>query len=151
VSSPLLHSPADVLRRLFIAVGLGTNPTASPLGTWPIYATGEPGSPDEVLTVYDTAGSSDGRSMVDGEMFQHYGFQLRIRAATAKRGYEKAESIRRQMAEVIYNEVVTIDDAVYRIPCIVRIGDVLALGKETPQSKRSLFTINALAPIHRLA
>lgn|SRR3990167_993558 len=141
---PLIHSPADVLRRVLITLGHGVNP---PLTTWPIYAAGEPNTPDNCITVYDTEGRNDGRSMIDGEQWEHYGVQVRIRSTTHKVGYAKAQAIAEALDQEIYDEVETIDTTTYLLHSVSRTSRVLALGKDTPNSKRTLFTINALVSL----
>ena len=146
----LLHSPADVTRHLLISLGLGTDPDDG--GAWPVYATSEPDLPDNALTIYDTVGTSDGRSMIDGELYQHYGIQVKIRAAThSGGGYGKADAIRTALAETVYDETVHVGDSTYLVHCYSRIGEVLTLGKETPTSKRSLFSINAIVALKQLS
>jgi hypothetical protein len=141
VSQNLTHSPADVIRRLLIALGVGTDPDA--LGEWPIFASGEPAVPDNCITLYDTAGAGGGRMMVNGELVSFDGIQARVRASTHPVGWKKADEIQTAFAMDVYNETVVLESVTYRVFSISRIGDVLALGKESPTSKRSLFTVNA--------
>ena len=147
----LTHSPADVTRWCLIALGLGADPEAS--NVWPIYATSEPDAPDSVLTVYDTVGQSDGRSMNGGELFTQHGIQVRVRAPThGNSGWTKADAIRHALAVSVYDEEVAIADTAsrYLVSCYSRIGEVMVLGKDAPTSKRSLFTINALVSLRQL-
>ena len=142
----LVHSPADIVAQLLIDLGLGTDPTTN--GTWPIYVGREPTIPDNCITVYDTAGVDDGRSMIDGETWNHYGFQVRVRSVDHRTGWVKADTISSTMAMNVLRTSTTITDSDgtktnYRIQCIARIGDTLKLGKEVPTSKRDIFTVNA--------
>lgn len=138
------HSPADVLRRLLIQLGLGTAPETRPLESWPIYASNEPSDPDNCITVYDTAGTDDGRSMIDGELFGHYGIQVRVRSLDHATGWLKADAIQTALAETVYDNAVTIGGSSYLVHSANKIGDVLALGKDVSDTKRSLFTLNAV-------
>lgn len=147
MSTPLAHSPADILRRTLIATGQGNDPPTSP---WPVYAAGEPNAPDNVVTVYDTLGRGDGRAMPTGERTEHHGVQVRVRAGTHKDGYAKARAVAVALDESIYDVAVTLDAQQYLVHSVTRTGDVLALGKESPTSRRSLFTINALVTIRAL-
>lgn len=142
MSTALLHSPADMIAQLLVDLGLGTSPTADPLGAWPVYVDQEPATPDNCITVYDTSPQSDGRSMIDGETFQHFGFQVRVRGITHKIGYAKAEAIRVMLNENSYDKTVHLDLSHYLIHCI-NGTTLLRLGKNTPSDKRSLYTINA--------
>jgi hypothetical protein len=152
MAGQLDHSPADILRRVLIALGQGTAPTdnALDLSAWPIYAGGEPGSPDNVITLYDTPARQDGRSMIDGERQEHHGVQVRVRGATFPVGYAKARAIATAMDTAIYDLSVTLDSSTYRVHSVSRQGDVISLGKESPQSKRSVFTVNAIFTVRKL-
>lgn len=143
----LLHSPADVVRWLLIGLGVGTDPSLS--SAWPINADKEAATPDNVITIYDTAGRDDGRSMIDGELFYHYGLQVRVRAVDHVTGWPKADQIRVTMAQQVYGNSVTIGTSTYRVHCIAKIGEVLRLGQEVGSSKRSLFTINATVALRQ--
>lgn len=147
MANTLTHSPADIVRRLLIALGLGADPPSS---SWPIFAAHEPDLPDNCITVYDTAGVAQGRSMISGELFGTSGFQVRVRAKDHTTGWTKADAIQTDMAKAVYQEVVTISGTRYLVHAIVKIGDVLALGTESPTSKRHVFTINAQAVLRVL-
>ena len=144
----LVHSPADVVRQHLIDAGLGTAPSAS--GSWPVFAIGEPSEPDNCLTVYDTAGSSAGRTMPDGEIQGMYGIQVRIRSATHALGWAKANAIGAHLSEVAYQEVVHYGASNYLIHCFSRIGDVIPLGKNVPDTRRFLFTLNCMVNLRQL-
>lgn len=142
----LVDSPAEIIRQLLIDLGLAT--AAS---TWPVFATGEPASPDNCITVTDTVGTSDGRSMIDGELYTHFGFQVRVRSTDHDTGWLKAAVIRTHLARSVYQRTVAMDIQRYFIQAITNIGQVLPLGKEVAVSKRSLFTVNATVPIRVLS
>ncbi len=137
----LIHSPADIIRYMFVNLGLGTLPENG--GLWPIHVGGEPSTPDKVITVYDTTGVGQGRIMFSGEIIGPQGIQVRIRAPDHVTGWLKADAVQTSMAEEVYQESVTIDGTEYLVHALVRIGDVMVLGNESPTSKRKLFTINA--------
>lgn len=147
MSSPLLHSPADIVRVLLVNLGLGANP---PNSTWPVYSTNEPDIPDNCITVFDTVGKGDGRSMTDGELFDHYGIQVRVRATTFSVGYQKVNAIRVAFSESVIEEVVTISGTNYLVKSITQISQIFPLGKEVPTSRRTLFTVNALVTVKRV-
>lgn len=142
------HTPADVIRYLLISLDLGSLPTD--LEDWPIFYGDEPNTPDNCITLYDTPGTDQGRSMIDGALFGFYGFQVRVRAATKSAGYLKALGIQTVMAQSVIRETVTIEGTGYFVHSISNIGDVLDLGKP-PQSSRVLFTINAVTSVRQLA
>lgn len=144
----LTHSPARVLRDLMISMGLVTLPSSN--GLWPASYGLELVSPDNVVTIYNVEGQSDGRSMPTLELFQHYGIQIRVRSTTHDPGFLKADAIRNSIAQNINKDTVTIEGTTYLVDCLSKIGPVLSLGKNTPMSKHDLFTINALMSMVQL-
>ncbi len=156
-----LHSPAQIIQQVLIDLVVGTDPTpwedeeaAIALGAaaaWPVFSVGEPSRPDNVITLYDTSPQFDGSAMVSGETWFHYGFQVRVRAALHQTGFVKANNIHKALDENVLNRVVTLTlpTTQYVVQSISGSAP-LVLGKETPSSKRDLFTINALATIRRI-
>lgn len=133
------HGPSQIVQKVFIALGLGTQPASG--AVWPIYVTSEPDVPDNVITIYDTQGTPQGRAMVTGEIEENHGIQVRLRSTTVQVGRPKLEAIRRAMAMSVYDETVTIDSKIYLLHAFARIGQIIDLGKDAT-SKRSLFTLN---------
>lgn len=150
MSLKFLHTTAQIIQYLFMNLGIGTDAELSPQQSWPIYASGEPDTPDEVLTIYNTSNQQDGRSQIDGEMYQHYGFQVRVRSTSPTQAAIKALDIANQMAEVVNTNVVSIDSANYVVEAISQKTGVLDGGKEIPTSDRNFCTINAIASIRRV-
>lgn len=138
------HSPADILRHYLIGEIVGTLPSLA--DDWPIYCASEPNLPDNCITTYDTSGKLDGRIMVEGAMQEHYGVQIRIRCSDPVTGWQKAKEISRKV-DIIYRETVLIDSAQYLIHSVTRTGGILSLGKDVPNGRRNLFTINMLIDI----
>jgi len=148
VSTPFLtHSPAQIIQQMMIDLGVGTDGSLN--NAWPIFSTEEPDDPDNCITVYDTTGSDDGRSMVDGKSMQHHGIQVRIRSYDHQTGYVKAREIRSAF-EGVLNKQTSIETNLYLVECINKIGDVLCLGQDVPASKRRVFTLNVVTPITKL-
>lgn len=139
----LVNSPADVLRYVLIEDGLGVLANS---GVWPIGVGVEADSPDDAITIYDTTGIGQGRTMPDGETQEMHGIQVRIRAARYEPGYTKARSIAVHL-DTVYQKIIVVKTHTYCVHSIGRISDVISLGKESPQSKRILFTVNALVCI----
>lgn len=145
------HTPADVVRQILIDLGLGTGLPATdsdPLAAWPVYKGLEPSAPDDVVTVYNTAGRPDARDMF-GKLYTSYGIQLRVRAADPDDGWLKADAIRTGLAEIARRHV-TVESTAYFIQCFNRIGDVLELGRDAPTTNRQLYTINPTVRIRLL-
>lgn len=146
--SELIHSPADILRYLFIVKGTGTLPLDS--GAWPINVAQQPSDPDECITLFDTVGVQHGRTAPDKERNEHHGVQLLVRSADHATGWAKARAVAVAADKNVLHDLVTIGSDRYCVKTVVRRGGVLALGSETPLqgfgkmsvSKRLLFSVN---------
>lgn len=138
------YSPADITSRVLIALGVLSAPDDGL--SWPCFVNGEPPDPDNIVTVYDTAGSDDGRSMIDGSVLGHYGINIRIRATKHTTGWNKARTIFDAISNDVYQHIVTIGAVSYLVWCFSKIGDILSVGKE-PNSQRNIFTLNALISV----
>ncbi len=139
-----LHSPADIVAYLLAELGVGSQPTDNT--SWPVFVSGEPDTPDNCITVYDTEGNDHGRNMVTSEAMGHKGIQVRVRGANHQTGFVKADLISSYLEE-IYDRTVSVDGTAYTVHCFTGIGDVLSLGRDTPQGSRRLFTLNALVDV----
>ena len=161
--SLLYNSPADVIRWLLVQLGTNTITLASgqtiPIGlvtdpttsqSWPCYASDEPDTPDNVVTIYDTQGRDDGRSMIDGERYEHHGIQIRVRAQSHVVGFLQARQIAVVLDQAVFRVGVTIAGHNFFVPCVSRTSGVIPLGRDTPNTKRRIFTINAVCPIGEL-
>ncbi len=146
MSTALQHSPADVVAQLLMDLGGVSDPVGDPGQPWPCWVSSERSEPDDAVTVYDTVPQDDGRAMFDGETFHHYGFQVRVRSTTHKDGFAKADALHTLMDEGFYDRVVTVDGVQYRVHSISGTT-LLSLGRNVPNDKRSLFTINAKASL----
>lgn len=133
----LNHSPAKITRELLIQLGLGSDG-----GTWPVYATSEPDTPDNAITVYNAAGRVQGTTNTDGEVQESHGVQVRVRSALEEAGYAKARAVAVAL-DAVDRDLVTIAGSQYDVQLFDRSGDVLSLGKD-PSSSRKLFTINGV-------
>ena len=153
MSNNLTHSPAQIIRDLLVDLGLGTLPSDG--GSWPIYNNNTPDSPDSVITITDTVGTSDGRTHTDGEAQEHPGFQVAVRNDSPQGGWEKMNAIRVALSETISRNELSITDNVgtgtssYIVYAVSKLGGIFALGKDTPTSKRNLFTLNAVVALRQ--
>jgi len=144
MSGALNHSPSKIMRQLLIDLGLGSDEGAS----WPVKYSQEPDTPDSVITVYDTTPKMQGRFMINGEVQENPGIQIRIRDANHDDGFAKANAIMIALDQSVRLTAVTVEDAVgtgiteYLIHNVSRASGVLPIGTETPTSRRHLFTLN---------
>lgn len=152
VVQQLAHSTAEIMQRALIDLGLGTDPTDSPQGAWPVHDGTEPDKPDDCMTVRATTGREDGRAMPTGERLEHYGFQVRLRATDKPTGIAKAWAVAVALDQTLYDLRVSLDLSAggsqsYLVQCVTRSGTVNELGPEKANTRRELFTINGLATI----
>lgn len=82
--------------------------------------------------------------MTDGEEQEHYGIQVRIRAAADVQAFAKANEVAEVLAKDLYDESVTISSSTYLVHSFSRTGTILALGYDNPNSKRTIYVINGL-------
>lgn len=152
-----LHSPAQVLQKLLIDFSFGFDGTVTSPPAWSCYASSEPDSPDNCITVYDTAGKTFGREQILGDTLEHYGLQFKVRSSVYDVGWLKAHALAQLLDESVRLNTVTVPasanaaEATYVVFSVNRTGPILPLGKDTPGSKRNVFTVNATAAIRRVA
>lgn len=144
----LTHSPADVLRRLLIAIGQGVTPASGTNSNWPIFESQEPSSPDNVVTTYDVDGRDFGRTGLTGERFEHHGVQVRVRAATKPVCWRKMREICVALDEDVYQESVTIDGTNYFVHAVHRVSKPLYNGLE-PGTQRHVYTMSVIVNLHQ--
>jgi hypothetical protein len=153
----MTHSPADVTRQLLIDIGqcsdLDTNGQAT--GDWPVFESGEPNAPDNIVVVMDYEGPYEGSTQYDGERQGLDAIQIKIRSKTKRVGYMKATtiadllSLSPQVGGQAYERGVTVEDIRYIVHAYSRIGKVIPLGKESPTSTRRVFVVNVLVGIRQ--
>lgn len=146
MATQLLHSPAEIVATALIVEQTGTSPLHDD-EDWQVHYADEPDLPDNVITVYDTTGKADGASMHDGYVWEHQGIMVRVRAATHRQGWRKADEVRETLARGLYYENVTINQSTYQLVCMGDVGSILPNGKESPNSARRVFTINCTVAI----
>jgi len=149
MSGSLTHTPANVMQYLLVSLGAGTLPTSH--GLWPIYNANEPDTPDNCLTITDVAGLMHGRDQNSGYMQEHEGIQVRIRATDHATGWAKANSIKTLLDSSIAMSDVTVSTSNYVVGAVTRKSGPFGIGKETPSSKRELFTINAVVSLRQVS
>jgi hypothetical protein len=141
----LLHSPGDIIRRIMIALSLGTDPSASL--AWPIYAPVEAANPDNIIAVTSTAGRDLGRDMVTSSRLEMFGVQVLVRASTEAVGYLKASAVADALDSLSW-DTVTLDGTAYTVKHLIRSSGPISLGYEA-NSRRWRTSINYLAWILR--
>lgn len=141
MTNDLQHSPAQIVSRLLVTLGVATELG----GLWPVYYSAEPDRPDATVTVYDTQGTNEGDTQ-EGEAQGHYGLQVRVRATTSAIAWTRTNLINRAL-QAQYNTTVTLDTQTYLVQCFARFGSGVPLGR-VGGSSRVAFTLNLLVMIH---
>ena len=153
-TADLKHGVAEIVQQALINIGAGSDPDLDPLAGWPVYHDGSPDSPDEMVTVRETAGVGAGRAMVSGVPAEHHGVQVRVRGRTYSSAKARANLIRTLLNETAYQTHVALGANQYLVHCFSAVSGVLPIGEDSkgePGSARSVFTINALCPIRKLS
>lgn len=144
MAETLTHTPADILRWLFIKLSAGTDPGDG--SNWPIYAAVELDSPDNLIVTVDTTGIIQGWEQPDGDAIEQHGVQIVIRDKDYNTAYRKAITIRDLVDNTIRNSEVTTPAKTtaqaYTVHSIRRVSGPIPLNTEG--SKRNRFTINVL-------
>jgi hypothetical protein len=126
---------------------LGTLPDDD--GDWPVLCSLQSDKPDNQIAVMDTPGIIEGRSQVEGEVQEHFGVQLLIRASTPNVAFAKTRNIAVSLDQGVVREVVNVDTATYLVQSITRVGNPHSLGRESPTSNRHLYSINTIVSVRQ--
>jgi hypothetical protein len=139
------HAPSKVLVKYLTDVDAVQNTNS--LTDW--YATFGTGgdTPDNAVTVADTAPVMDGREM-GGRYVKHPGVQVRVRTKAYADGWAKAKEIEDRLSE-IQNAVVNMGGGdQYRIVSFSLTSGPLFIGQEE-KNRRQHFTLNGTMTIQR--
>ncbi len=133
------HEPIEVIRRLLVDEALGTMP--SDASDWPIGVSSELATPDNTITIYGPAGTTQGRLNPTKEVVDQPGLQFRIRGTDFTTTSQKARAIVAAIDDVVKQEV-AIASSTYIVWSIPRSTDVIPIGND-PDTNRSILTVNA--------
>lgn len=142
------HSTADIVRNVLVNLGHGTMPSAG--GAWPISVGIELDDPDDLMVLWDMAGRIDGRSMIDGTVWDHDGVQLQLRCSDFKTGNDKLSTVVNALDKSVRMTPVSIDTSSYLVWSISRLTTPNHLGQE-PVSQRHIWTANLLVSVRQTA
>jgi hypothetical protein len=132
---------------LLISLSVGTDPSTD--SAWPVYVSSEPNLPDNLITVYDSAGILQGRIHRTGQVVEQYGTQIQIRGTDYTTLWPKVNSIKVALEESVSKNIVDIVSNEYIVYAMNRQSGPIFLGAE-PGTNRLLFTINYCAAINQL-
>lgn len=129
-------SPADLLLTLLQADGQTVAAAKGSAVDWQSTVGKELDAPDNVVTVYNTAGRVDARLMA-GNLVEHYGIQLRVRSKDQPTGWDKIASIEQWLLALTDRQA-----SGYTVHAATGFGSVMDLGDDSPNTKRRLYTLN---------
>lgn len=145
MSGSLDHPPSDIIRQMIADLSVGTT---SQSADWSIFNSDKPDEPDKILTIYDTTPILQGITQVNGEVQGFYGIQIEIRGTTFSNAWTKAKTAYTNL-DPILNQLVTVDSTDYIVHNMNRVSGPIPVGKEVPQSKRDLITLNYTCSIRQ--
>lgn len=118
---------------------------------WPINVDQDSESPDTSITVYGTLGRDDGRTQIDGELQEHHGVQIKV-SSLDRTGFLIATQLA-VACDGMVDKGVTVSSELmgtnyYILQSVNRTGNgVNALGKDMVNTRRNLYTFNALVNV----
>ena len=146
MSGALTHSPSQIVQKLLVDLSLGT--LASAGGSWPITCGEEPDEKTgrgSQMFVRTTEGLIQGRSSIDGYVFEKCGIQIMIRDTRYEDGRTKAKDVQVALDAVVLRSIV-ISSSTYVVTGFHRNGSVIEIGREVG-TNRHLFSINGYLPV----
>jgi hypothetical protein len=134
---------SEIIRQLLIDESLGSDG-----GTWPVFISFLPNTPENTICVYDTAGMSDGRVMRTGERVEHHGIQIRVRGSSYLVARAKAYAIAEALDAQRRVSIALSSEESYTLHNVSRSGTVVPIGvEEEGDRRRHHFTVNAVTTI----
>ena len=146
MAGSLATRPSNIVQQMLVDLGGGTAPADN--GSWPVYWSHEPDTPDDAITVYDTEGVNQGRIQIDGEVQMQHGIQIRIRGETVTSGGTKANALQELLDKSVRRTSVTVSGTDYIVHSFNRVGDARHIGQE-PETRRQIYTLNGLVSLRQ--
>lgn len=147
----MIHTGANIVREMLVALGLGNMPSNPNAHTWPITVAQEPTAPDNAITVYDTTPMPQGRLQPTGKFIDHAGFMVQVRCSDSQQGKIKIDAIMTALMESVKRTTVTVSDkygtAAYLVTAVTKRSGPNTLGRDEGNQNRFLFTLNCTASI----
>jgi len=134
------NSPSLIIQKYAIAQSLFTLPSEN--DTWPVYVSHLPDGEnieDNAAGIFEVVPSIDGRVM-QGEVIQHYGISIILRALDYETGYLKLKSVLTDFSD-IQKATVTVGSNSYYIWAISKFSGVIFLGTEQGTKRRYKFEL----------
>jgi hypothetical protein len=137
--------PSLIIRKLLTNSSAVTHPDDQ--GIWPAFAGHMPDDPNDLVTIYDTAGVVHHKAS-DKTVAEHYGFEVHVRCRDKADGWLKMSNII-DVLDRVHNTDASLSNEVYTVVNVQRTSTVIPLGLETGTNKRRFgFTCNFLVAIN---
>jgi hypothetical protein len=109
---------------------------------WQVKVGNEPDAPDNVVTVFDTGGVREDRSMAGAELV-HPTVQVRVRAADYATGWRKGRAVEEALA-LVRNTAVTVGTPPESVvlKAAHRYIPLVSIGQDPNQNRRQVFVTN---------
>jgi hypothetical protein len=140
-------SPPSIIATYIVGQSLMSVPTAN--NDWPLYISNLPDTPNNAAVIFNSSPVKDARIMSDGDVIQHYGFEILLRCTSDEDGWEKC-NILSSALDIIRNHFVTKGDNTYKIHNVTRLGGIGSLGNEPNSKRRKLFSMNFITSITKI-
>lgn len=144
MSGRMTKSPAKVMQKLLIDLGLASSKESG--GDYPCYYSNQPDKPDKCFTVYNTDGQVQGR-VIGGEALEVHGIQIRLRDIDVETGDNKLNLVATTLAEDVLNTLVDISSSRFKVYAITQPSNIMYIGFDAPNTRRSIWTLNLLMTV----
>lgn len=131
---PLVSCSAARLLSAFLAARVKQK------AAWSVQVGMEPTSPDDTITLFDTAGYMDGRSL--HRTYIHHGVQIRVRSREYPDGWKKLAEIQ-SLLDTICNTEIRVEEVNFVLNSFVLSSPATFVGNQE-KNKRCVFTLNGL-------
>ena len=149
MSGPLNDEPGLIIRQMLEDNSLVTDPEDEL--DWPCFHTNSPDDPSSQVCITDTAPIISGRTIVDGQTIEQYGFQVKVQARRKPVAWHKINRIKQRFDAVI-RDAVFYNGSTYVIQAVNLTSGILNLGVETANRvERKVYALNATADIYMIS
>lgn len=145
----LLNSPSSVAAEYITSVlQLLTEPNTKE--AWPLYIGHMPDNKnvrDDAGSIKDSPGTLDGKDMRSGEVYQHFGLQIRIRSTDYEEGWIKVANVAAGLDGIQSGTSIIVNGTTYSFWNFSRTSTVIDLGREETGKRRERFAVNFVLAI----
>lgn len=138
MSRVLEHDISDIIGRLIVSLGHGSEPTNKQ--PWPVFSVSQPDKVDSMICVFSTTGRVQDSYLLDGTTQEQYGFQIKVRSESIAKTRKKIADIVRDVDKVVRRQVL-VDSSTYTVHACTRSSSILYIGFDPPEN---VFPVNVV-------